>query len=219
MPLQKKMKEIVLTEVSAAGVFPTFMIDMKGGFKVETVKLNKGDVLFLYTDGIEEAKRLFRNSKLQPIVCDEPGLKTDDIHGSHTVGQDGEELGKERVCQIIESIFARTSFQLKKWHNPIENEEFNFDFTSLNGMLEDAVIGLVSIEKIFRMYRDPDATDLNMVKTDKKIDLFLNKHFRQYQTYCGNRKPNNDADEYLYYTNIREDQQYDDLTILAIQKK
>lgn len=36
----KKMKEVILTEVSAAGVFPTFMIDMKGGFKVETVKLN-----------------------------------------------------------------------------------------------------------------------------------------------------------------------------------
>lgn len=215
----KKMKEVVLTEVSAAGVFPTFMIDMKGGFKVETIKLNKGDVLFLYTDGIEEAKRLFRDSKLQPIICAEPGLKVDDEHETHTVGQDGEELGKKRVCQIIESIFAGSSFQLKKWHNPIDDEEFDFDFSSLDGTLEDAVIGLVSIEKIFRMYRDPNANDANMVKTDKKIDLFLNKHFRQYQTYCGNRKPNNDADEYLYYTNIREDQQYDDLTILAIRKK
>jgi len=215
----KKMKEIVLAEVSAAGVFPTSMIDMKGGFKVETIKLNKGDVLFLYTDGIEEAKRLFRNAKLQPIICAEPGLKTDEEHETHTVGQDGEELGKNRICQIIESIFAKSSFQLKKWHNPIDDEEFNFDFTSLDGSLEDAVIGLISIEKIFRMYRDPNANDTNMVKTDKKIDLFLNKHFRQYQTYCANRKPDNNANEYLYYTNIREDQQYDDLTILAIRKK
>lgn len=215
----QKMKEVVLTEVSAAGVFPTFMIDMKGGFKVETVKLNKGDVLFLYTDGIEEAKRLFRNSKLQPIVCAEKGLKTGEEHETHTVGQDGEELGKERICKIIESIFERTSFNLKKWHNPIANEEFDFDFTSLDGSIEDAVIGLVSIEKVFRMYQDPKATELNMVKVDKKIDLFLNKHFRQYQTYCANRRPNTEAEEYIYYTNIREDEQYDDLTILGIRKK
>lgn len=215
----KKMKEVILTEISAAGVFPSFMIDMKGGFKVEKIKLNKGDVLFLYTDGIEEAKRLFRNSKLEQVLCEEKGLKIDDVHETHTVGQDGEELGKERVCEIIENIFARTSFNLTKWHNPIKDEEFNFDFSTLDGSIEDAVIGLVSVEKIFRMYRDPKATELNLVKADKKIDLFLNKHFRQYQTYCGNKKPNNEANEYLYYTNIREDAQYDDLTILAIKKK
>ena len=215
----KKMKEVVLTEVSAAGVFPTFMIDMKGGFKVETVKLNSGDVLFLYTDGIEEAKRLFRNSKLEPVLCEEPGLEKDAEHETHTVGQDGEELGKPRVCEIIESIFSRSSFSLKKWHNPIENEQFDFDFTNLEGTIEDAVIGLVSVEKIFRMYQDPKATDRDMVQVDKKIDLFLNKHFRQYQTYCGNRVPNTSYNEYLYYTNVREDQQYDDLTILGIKKK
>ncbi|WP_255817193.1 SpoIIE family protein phosphatase [Treponema putidum] len=215
----KKMKEVILTEVSAAGVFPTFMIDMKGGFKVETVKLNPGDVLFLYTDGIEEAKRLFRNSKLEPILCEEPGLEKDAEHETHSVGQDGEELGKPRVCKIIESIFARSSFSLKKWHNPIENEQFDFDFTNLEGTIEDAVIGLVSVEKIFRMYQDPKATERDMVQVDKKIDLFLNKHFRQYQTYCGHRVPNTSYNEYLYYTNVREDQQYDDLTILGVKKK
>lgn len=215
----KKMKEVILTEVSAAGVFPTFMIDMKGGFKVETVKLNPGDVLFLYTDGIEEAKRLFRNSKLEPVLCEEPGLEKDEEHETHSVGQDGEELGKPRVCEIIENIFSRSSFKLKKWHNPIENEEFDFDFSNLEGSIEDAVLGLVSVEKIFRMYQDPKATETDIVQVDKKIDLFLNKHFRQYQTYCGRRKPNASYNEYLYYTNVREDQQYDDLTILGIKKK
>nr|WP_253719318.1 SpoIIE family protein phosphatase [Treponema sp. OMZ 789] len=215
----KKMKEVILTEVSAAGVFPTFMIDMKGGFKVETVKLNPGDVLFLYTDGIEEAKRLFRDSNLQPVLCEEPGLEKDAEHETHSVGQDGEELGKPRVCEIIENIFARRSFSLKKWHNPIEDEPFDFDFTNLEGTIEDAVLGLVSVEKIFRMYQDPKATERDIVQVDKKIDLFLNKHFRQYQTYCGNRIPNANYNEYLYYTNVKEDPQYDDLTILGIKKK
>lgn len=215
----KKMKEVVLTEVSAAGVFPTFMIEMKGGFRVETVHLNPGDVLFLYTDGIEEAKRLFRNEQLKPVLCEEPGLKQDDPHETHSVGQDGEELGKERVCKIIESVFARQPYSLKKWHNPIPDEEFDFDFSKLEGSLEDAVLGLVSVEKVFRMYRDPAAGPSDMITVDKKIDLFLNKYFRQYQTYCANRKPNTEYEEYLYYTNIKEDDQYDDLTILGVKKK
>ena len=215
----KKMKEVVLTEVSAAGVFPTFMIEMKGGFRVETVHLNPGDVLFLYTDGIEEAKRLFRNEQLKPVLCEEPGLKQDDPHETHSVGQDGEELGKERVCKIIESVFARQPYSLKKWHNPIPDEEFDFDFSKLEGSLEDAVLGLVSVEKVFRMYRDPKAGPSDMITVDKKIDLFLNKYFRQYQTYCANRKPNTEYEEYLYYTNIKEDDQYDDLTILGVKKK
>ncbi len=215
----KKMKEVTLTEVSAAGVFPTFMIDMKGGFKVETVHLNSGDVLFLYTDGIEEAKRLFRDELLRPIVCEEPGLAQDEEHETHTVGQDGEELGKERVCKIIESVFTRKPYSLTKWHNPIPNEQFDFDFTKADGSLEDAVLGLVSVEKVFRMYQDSNAVDTDSIIVDKKIDLFLNKYFRQYQTYCCNRRPNNEYNEYLYYTNVKEDEQYDDLTILGIKKK
>ncbi len=195
------------------------MLDMKGGFKVETVKLKDGDALFLYTDGIEEAKRLFRNSKLETVLCEEEGLDKEAEHETHSVGQDGEELGKDRVVKIIESIFERKPYTLKKWHNPIENEEFDFDFSATQGSIEDVVIGLVSVEKIFRMYQDPKANETNLVKVDKKIDLFLNKYFRQYQTYCGNKRENTEAKEYLYYTNIREDDQYDDLTILVIKKK
>jgi len=41
----------------------------------------------------------------------------------------------------------------------------------------------------------------------------------QYPSYCLHREPHPEYEEYLYYTNIREDEQYDDLTILAIKKK
>jgi len=215
----RKMKLITLPESSAAGAFASFLVDMKGGFKVVKQHLNPGDVLFLYTDGIEEAKRLFRTEKLEVFACAEPGLAKEAPHGSHSVGQDNEELGPERVSEIIEAVFARRKYTLYKWHNPEENELFEFDFTTCAGTIEDAIIALVSVEKIFRMYRDSKADEFSRVQTDRKIDLFLNKHFRQYNLYCSNRKDHPTYKEYLYYTNIREDAQYDDLTILGIRKK
>ncbi len=215
----RKMKTIALHESSAAGVFPSFMVDMKGGFQVETIKLNSGDILFLYTDGIEEAKRLFRTSDLKVHACAEPGLEQDAPHGSHSVGQDNEELGPERVSEIIEAVFSRKMYTLYKWHNPDPSEIFEFDFTSCEGTVEEAILALVSVEKIFRMYKDPLATDFDRVQVDRKVDLFLNRHFRQYGSFCGNRKDHPEYPEYLYYTNIREDSQYDDLTILGVKKK
>ncbi|WP_282208058.1 SpoIIE family protein phosphatase, partial [Treponema pallidum] len=140
---QRKMKRITLAQTSAAGVFPSFMIDMKGGFGVETLTLRTGDVLFLYTDGIEEAKRLFRNKRFELVLCQEQGLAHDAPHETHTVGQAGEELGAERVSSIIESVFLRKGFSLQKWHNPVEGEKFEFDFSSCEGNLDEAVLALV----------------------------------------------------------------------------
>jgi serine phosphatase RsbU (regulator of sigma subunit) len=215
----RKMKVITLPETSAAGVFPSFMVDMKGGFRVVKQHLNPGDVLFLYTDGIEEAKRMFRNANLTIHVCAEPGLEKESPHGSHTVGQDNEEMGPERVNEIIESVFARKKYSLFKWHNHEADAEYEFDFSTCEGTIEEAILALVSVEKVFRMYRDPKATDFDRVQVDRKVDLFLNKHFRQYSLYCGNRKDHQEHAEYMYYTNVREDAQYDDLTILGIKKK
>jgi len=215
----RRMKIITLPESAAAGIFPSFMVDMKGGFRVVKQHLNPGDVLFLYTDGIEEAKRLFRTKDMKVHLCEEPGIEKDAPHGNHTVGQDNEEMGPERVNEIIEAVLARKKYSLFKWHNPEENEAFDFDFTLCEGTIEEAILALVSVEKVFRMYRDPSSTDFNRVQVDRKVDIFLNKHFKQYQVYCGNRKDHPEYHEYLYYTNVHEDAQYDDLTILGVRKK
>ncbi len=215
----KKMREIVLKETAAAGVFPTMLVDMKGGFPVEKIQVNPGDILFLYTDGIEEAKRMFRDENLKVIFCNEPGMKEGDWHETHTVGQDSEEMGKERVQGIIESVLEKKKFILKKLHNPIKDEVFEFDFSTCEGSIEEAILALVSVEKIFRLYQDKTATDFDHVIVDRQVDAFLNKHFLQYPAYCLHRAPHPEYKEYLYYTNIRQDEQYDDLTILAIKKK
>ncbi len=216
---EKRMKVIQLPESSAAGVFPTFMVDMKGGFRVQKIHLDPGDVLFMYTDGIEEAKRLFRTKKLEVHACAEPGLAAEAPHGSHSVGQDNEELGPERVNGIIEAVLSRSPYRLDKWHDSDPDSVYEFDFTKCEGTIEEAILALVSVEKVFRMYRDPKATEFNRVQVDRKVDLFLNKYFMQYGTYCGRRKDHSDYPEYMYYTHLKEDDQYDDLTILGVRKK
>jgi hypothetical protein len=214
-----RVKTLTLPEISAAGVFPSFMVDMKGGFQVVSHKIQKGDVLFLYTDGTDEAKRMFRTPDLKIYTCSEEGLKEGDEHGNHSVGQDNEELGADRVHEIIESVFARKKYILTKWHNPEGDIPYEFDFTRADGTLEEAILGLISIEKVFRMYRDPKAGEQERVQVDRRVDDFLAKYFVQYGNYCSNRKDHPEYEEYRYYTHVREDEQYDDLTILGIKKK
>ena len=107
---------------------------------------------------------------------------------------------------------------LQKWHNPAEDEIFEFDFSMCEGTIEEAVLALVSVEKIFRMYRDPAAGEFDRVQVDRKVDLFLNRHFRQYSQWCSNRKDHPEYPEYLYYTHVKEDAQYDDLTLLTLKR-
>jgi hypothetical protein len=52
-----------------------------------------------------------------------------------------------------------------------------------------------------------------------KIDRFLKDHFRQYRVYCSQTRESPASEGYMYYTHVKEDEQYDDLTILGIRRK
>lgn len=214
---QKKQTVLTLVETPAAGPLPTFMVEMKGGFKLEKAHLNKGDVLFLYTDGIEEATRKFRDSNFAVMKCAEPGLNEGDIHGNHKVGLDSEQMEPERVSAIIEAALNRRTYVLEKYHNPIPGERLEFDFSKCDGTVEDAIMALASVEKVFRFYKDPDVTPNDLVRVDKKIDAYLRKCFNRYDYYCSDRQEIGEESSYLYYTNLREDEQLDDLTLVAVR--
>lgn len=213
-----KLKVLTLAETPAAGPLPTFMVEMKGGFKLEKTHLNKGDLLFLYTDGIEEATRKFRDENFNVMKCQEPGLKEGDTHKNHKVGQESEQMEPERVNAIIEAALNRRTYVLEKYHSPVPSERLEFDFSKCEGSVEDVILALASVEKVFRFYKDPEVTQNDLVRVDKKIDAFLRKCFNMYDFYCSSTQEISEESSYLYYTNLREDEQLDDLTLVAVKQ-
>ena len=208
-----------LPEAPAAGVFPSMLVEMQSGFQQIAHILNAGDTMFLFTDGIEEAQRRFRNEAFELITCQEAGLEDGEPHGNHVKGSEFEELGIPRIHDIINSVFSKREYRLEKYHNPLANEELVFDFTACGGDVHDAVMALVSVEKIFRLYRDPDAGPEDKIVIDKKIAEFLKRHFNQYDLFFSNQLEEKEETEYLTFTHLKEDEQFDDLTILGIRKK
>jgi len=199
---EKQLHSYALHTSSAAGAFSSKLVNLKGGFPVERLHLNRGDILFLYTDGIEEAKR----------VIGRVGGGSDQSYSTT------EEFGKERVKEVIEAVFAHSRFTLRKTKADSTYQEFDFDFSTCNGTMEEAIMALISVEKVFRMYTVSDVPLFDCVQVDKNIDSFLSKYFLQYPHYCKQKEPNPIYSEYYYYRNIKEDIQYDDLTVLAITR-
>ena len=216
---QGRMVEITLPNAPAAGVFPSSLIGMQAGFKQVRQRLSPGDCLLLFTDGVEEAKRYFRDQSYAIVTCDEPGLKSGELHGSHPVGSDNEEFGIPRIHGIIDAVMARGRFDLRKYHNAMPDETLSFDFSQCGGTVEEAVLGMVSAERLFRLYPDPSAGPDDRVMVDRKIADFLRSHFVQYGLYFREPTPHPTLPEYVYFSHLKEDEQYDDLTILGVRKR
>ena len=204
----------------AAGVFPNMLVEMKSGFPQFPIKLDHGDVLFLPTDGVDEAKRLLRDESFKVITCQEPGLKEGEYHlKTHKFGTDNEDFGKDRMDDFIMGVFSKSRVTLVRHHNPIPNEELQFDFTTCGGTVKEAVLAVVSAEKVFRMVLSPTAGENNRVAVDAKIDAFLKKHFLQYERYFSHRLEAQPDDPYVHFSHLVEDEQRDDLTILVVRRK
>jgi serine phosphatase RsbU (regulator of sigma subunit) len=213
-----RFKTVTLPASPAAGVLPNSLVETKGGYRVQSLFLDHGDMLILYTDGIEEAKRKFRDAAFNEILC--PGGTDGEVsHENHVAGQNGEEMGTERVRDIINAVMNRELYTLYKWHNPEGNRNLQFDFSDCRGSIEEIIMALISAEKMFRCYRVSGAGEESRVLVDKKIDTFLKAHFLQYRVYCSRSRESPGNDAHLYYTCVQEDELYDDLSILGIKRK
>jgi hypothetical protein len=214
----RRLVEETLPDSPAAGPIASFMVQMKQPFVQVTRKLEKGDVLLLYTDGLEEANHSFRDKDYRIISCTE--VEKGETHANHKGGEEKEEFGYERISAIVEAVAKRGAFRLERQHDPV-SELLSFDFSSCEGSLAEKILALVAAERVFRFYRDPAASSKDSVVIDQKIDAFLEKHFDQYRLFCSDKRPKVDAENpgYLLYHGIREDPQNDDLTFLAIRRK
>jgi len=181
------------------------------------------------------------------------------------VQHETEDLSEARAAAIVEAVVAKGKYELRRDHNPLPDEVLSFNFSNCSGSLEDIVLALVSIEKVFRMIPDPNATVSDQVKVDVRVDEFLKLHFEQYRVYCAHQAENPEEREpkpeqarkrpglfsrifagkerrakerldaapppdgersrpkaphmYLMYTHMKEDEQYDDITVLALKRK
>jgi serine phosphatase RsbU (regulator of sigma subunit) len=214
---EKRFKSITLPTTPAAGALPNSMVEAMGGYQVQTITLDHSDILLLYTDGIEESKRIFRDGSYRGITCTVGNAG--ETHGNHVAGERGEELGGKRLTDIINAVLRQETYSLHKWHNPEGKQELVFDYSRCSGKIEEIIMALIAAEKMFRCYRHPRATEANRVLVDKKIDAFLKSHFLQYEKYCSRTKECLGNNSYIYYTHLLEDAQYDDLSILGIKRK
>ena len=195
------------------------LVEMKSPFRQVPHRLDMGDALFLFTDGFEEAKRKLRDSSFEVMQCDEPGLKPSEEHlGTHKKGDDNEEFGTARIYGIVNAVFNKGFYRLEKSHNPVPGEELVFDFSGCSGMLEEAVLALVAVEKVYRLIPDPSAGNDSKVAVEAKVDAFLKKHFLQYPQYFSRKQDGHDGASSLVFTNLKEDEQYDDLTLLVVRR-
>lgn len=216
----KKLNKIELPETPAVGPIPSFMVQMKGGYTVEKRHLNNDDILLLYTDGIEENGRAMRNLDFSTIMkpkLNEQGQQLSDEYGNLLFEVEKEEFGETRVKEITEAVLAKKKYILKKESNPT-SETLEFDFSTCEGTVQDVILALTSIEKVFRLYKPENLTENDLVEVDMAVDGFLKDHFNLYDTYAQISQLKSKNPNYVLYSRLHEDVQEDDLTMLALHR-
>ena len=201
---RRRVVQMSMPETPAAGVFPSSMAPQ--GFPEISLTLEHGDMALFFTDGVEEAKRSFRDSEYQPM--------------SDKDGVGDEELSLKRIHDIVAAVQAGDRYTLERVHSPDPDEVLTFNFGSCEPTASNATLALMAVEKIFRLYRAPEAGAEQRIAVDKKIDDFLKVHFEQYNLFFGHPRQGTPEDSlYNEYTHLVEDEQYDDLTMLALRRK
>jgi serine phosphatase RsbU (regulator of sigma subunit) len=207
-----------LPETPAAGVFPSLLIRAKSGFPQVRLPLDRGDAMFLFTDGFEESKRSFRAWGGDIVPCAEAGLQEGERHlETHARGLTSEEFGVARISGVINAVFARGSYRLVRHHTAIR-EDLEFDFSGCDGTVKEAVLALVCVEKVFRIYRDALTGPGDIVRIETKLDGFLSDHFRGYDTLFDHRFEGGIREGSVAFSHLKEEPQYDDLTLLVVRR-
>ncbi len=216
-------KTITLAEAGAAGAIKRELYEMVGkdynsAYQVVKMPFKKNDILFLYTDGIEESQSKYKDKDFNNI-----------LKGKDSNEFEYEEFGNDRIKEVLETFFKKQKYVLKRTHPQDGSEKLEFDFSGCSSDISELIMALASIEKVFRFYKKPtavgnvtkDATgngrmEGDVVRVDRRIDDFLKRTFNMYGFYCG-KKSDIGEQNYIYYLDIDEDKQEDDLTIYAIK--
>ena len=217
----------------ASGLIDRELLELKGtGFYPYRKQLARGDILLLYSDGMEDPIHRFRDETGVVRKCTElPGAE--DVHPHHDRDAEAEHLGPDRLDEYIEAYDKREVFHLHHDHESDRDLKMSFDFTKAEGSLEERVVAYLAVGKVFSIY-DWKAGDEEAILVDKRIDSFLKRCFDQYDIVFRKRETieiksgRQDASgkeiliedpNYVRFRGIKEDEQYDDLSIAGILRK
>jgi hypothetical protein len=217
----------------ATGLIDTELLELKNsGFYTFRKRLDKGDVLLLYSDGMEDAIHRFRDAEGRVKKCSEiPDAGEEHLH--HNAGEDNEHIGPQRVDAFIAAYDNRQVYHLHHDHESDRDLMMSFDFTKATGDLSERAIAYVAVGRVFCIH-DYNAGPDDEILVDKRVDAFLERFLDQYELVFRNREAvevktgdkNPDGTErivedpnYVRFRGIRDEEQYDDLSIVAIRRK
>lgn len=218
-----RVEEVKLAGGPAAGVMSREDNPMIS-YPQHTITMEAGDLLLLFTDGLEEAQRALRLPDFSPLVATEEMLEGEKGAEGVVVGQAFQEFSNERIHEIVAAVKRRGRYTLTRFRDPVADEVLEFDYSTCTNTTRDAVLAVVAAERLFRIYSHPDAGEEDKVRVDRLTNLFLKEHFVQFDRYFSHLvevqvDPNQPEPEYVTYTHIREDEQFDDITMLAVERK
>ncbi len=215
----KVITRAIEPESPAAGAFPSMLVEGKSGFPTLRHQLDRQDVLVLFTDGFEESERHFRDASGSRTVCADESHRDKKLDplSTHKQGDSGEEMSVPRVLEIFNAYFRKGTYRLVRSHL-LAPEELVFDFGTCSGTLEEAVLALVAVERVFRTYRDPSTGPADGISLEVKVNNFLEKHFVQYGEYFGRAAVGAPEGDSVRISGIKEEIQKDDLTVVLLRR-
>ena len=212
-----RVEQIEMNQSPAAGVFSSDMVPT--GFPEMGIVLEKDDMILLFTDGLEESKRHLRDASYNSYRITAADKEQGRFPEGLKEGVNEEEFSLKRIVAVIEAMMHNGSYSLQKLSNPKGDERIDFDFRRLEPTTRNIVLGLVAVEKMFRVFSRPTSGIDDRVQVDSVVDSFLRRHFRQFDRYFAHPIDSGAQSHYRSYSHIDEEEQYDDLTILTIRKK
>ncbi len=218
---KREVEQLTIPGGPAAGTFSS--ADLPISFPQEMRAVDHGDMLLLFTDGLEEAKRLLRGSDWQTFTVTQEMIDNGEVAEGLSPDEDGEEFSNERIHRIVSAVEAGGSYRLEKLMDPEADADLVFDYSGCENTARDAVLAVVAAERVFRLVPDPAAGPDSRIEIDRVVVDFLRQHFVPFDRYFSHPvvPPTEDdgTSQYVAFSHLREDEQFDDITMLVVRRR
>ncbi|MEX2442878.1 MAG: SpoIIE family protein phosphatase [Alkalispirochaeta sp.] len=217
----KTVEQLTIPGGPAAGTFSSN--DLPISFPQEMQPMDRGDMLLLFTDGLEEAKRLLRGRDWKKFTVTQEMIDKGQVDERLSPDEDGEEFTIARIHAIVSAVERRSTYKLQKIMDPNDRDDLVFDYSGCDNVARDTVLAVFAAERIFRLVPHPDAGPDDKVVVDRVVLDFLRAHFVPFNQYFAHPvvpfSEDDGTSEYVSFSHLMEDEQFDDLTMLVVRRE